>query len=779
MSDRLRVLDELGRELDGALEREAVASSRPVGRTLAIALAALLLLAGAAFAASYALTGNAIPGARDADVPPEATPRPGSAQLVDVRAEDPGDAPPWTLRLSTSQTGQLCVAIGQEVDGEFGLVGLDGRFRQLPLVGVDSCATREGPPPAMIGARIFDAQRPSEARTVVYGVAGTGLREATVRAGGEERELELGAGGSFLTAYRGYVEDVQPRVTLRFEQGGERTFSFGTLDRARAPDPQGGAPWVVRANERRGERQGQTCAQVSRAPGREGGPGFGGTPPVCGDLGRDDVFFEVAAFPRTSDLSQNLTPFPWPPSIARTVLWGAADETVEAITVLRDGQRTEVDLSGQGPGFVAVFPAGTEPEELVIEIRRRDGTTTTHRGGLNLLTARGEPRQSRFRRPVRPPLAPTPQVPGPQTPRPGPGGPSLTPDRFEPDADSVRIEERRPASSGPDWALRTWRARKRDGDQRVVCAQLGRVDAAGRFGLPGPQGQLRPLELSEAAGAACAPPGREAQPQRRETFLDDALAYAPKPVATVVWGLAGEGAERVDVRGPWGERRVQPTARDAFLLVLEPTLLDTEAARIYVRTEDGETRSSRNPGFRPAEVVPGSVRIGARAPDPAGLQPWAMQLWRTEGAAGLCREEGRLVAGRIGAVGHERGTFSPFPMYEAGDCPDEHLPAAPEDFPVAFGLGGSSGSAAPRSEAEHAARVRRRTQPGRTTISGIAADGVRTVTIRTPRDVRTLRPGPAGSFLVVYDGEFLRGDIEITARLDDGQALSRTMPLMP
>jgi hypothetical protein len=602
MSDRLRVLDELGRELDGALAREAAGSARPVGRTLAIALAAVLLLAGVAFAASYALTGHAIPGARDVDVPPEATPRPGSAQLVDLRAEDPGDAPPWTLRLSTSQTGQLCVAIGQEVDGTFGLVGLDGRFRELPLVGVDACATREGPPPAMIGARIFDAARERDVRTLVYGVAGTGLREATVRAGGQERELELGA-GSFVTAYRGYVEDVQPRVTLRFEDGGERTFSFGTLDRASAPDPEGGAPWTVRAQERRGERAGQTCAQVSRPPGREGGPGFGGTPPVCGDLDDAGVFFEVAPFPRTSDPAENLAPFPWPPTIARTVLWGAADDSVEAITVRRGEQRTEVDLSAEGPGFVAVFPAGTEPEQLVIEVRRADGTTTTHRGGINLLTSEGKPRESRFDRPVLPALRPGPDG-GPTFLPPRPSGRGEGPERFEADEDTVRIAQRRPAARGPDWALRTWRARARDGDEDVICAQLGRVDAAGRFGLPGPHGALRSLELTEQDGAACAPPDREAQPHRTETFLDDPLAYAPQPIATVVWGLAGAGAERVDVRGPWGERRVQPTVRDAFLLVLEPTLLDTEAARVYVRTEDGDTRTSRNPGFTPPRSCP-------------------------------------------------------------------------------------------------------------------------------------------------------------------------------
>lgn len=773
MTDRLRVLDELGRELDAALAREAAVTRRPVRRTLTIALAAALLLAGVAFAASYALTGSPIPGARGTDVPPEATPRPGTAQMVDLRAQDPdGNAPPWTLRLSTSRTGQLCAAVGQEVEGDFGLVGLDGRFRRLPLLGVDACATREGPPPALIGSRIFDAERPQDVRTVVYGVAGTGLREATVRAGGERRELELGAGGSFLATYRGYVEDVRPEVTLRFADDDPRTFAFGTLEGASAPDLGGGAPWVVRATPRSGgDRDGQTCAQVRQTRGRDGG-GFGGTPPVCGDLDRAGVFFEIAPFPRESDLSGDPGPFPWPAMLGRTVLWGAADETVEAVSLLRGDQRTEVDLSAQGPGFVTVLPAATEPRDLLVEVRRRDGATTTHRGGINLLTAQGEPRRSDFRRAIFPPLPPPPGAREP-------GTTSDLPDRFEHDEGSVRVEERRPAASGPDWALRTWRARERDGGERVVCAQVGRLDDGGRFGLPGPGGSLRPLDVGQRGGAACAARDDELQPERVKTFLDDPLAYAPRPVATVVWGLAGADAERVDVRGPWGERSARATDRGGYLLVLEPTVLDTEAARIYVRTEDGDTRTSRNPGFTPAEVVAGSVRIDARAPDPDGLQPWAVQLWRTDGADGLCREEGRLVDGRIGSVGHERGTFSPFPMYEAGACPDAGVPAGPGGLPVSFSVLSARGPLE-QSDALEQARVRRRTLPGRTTVSGIAADNVRTVTVRTPRDVRTLRPAPGGTFLVVYDGEFIgSAAVTVTATLDDGRTVTGALPLMP
>jgi hypothetical protein len=42
------------------------------------------------------------------------------------------------------------------------------------------------------------------------------------------------------------------------------------------------------------------------------------------------------------------------------------------------------------------------------------------------------------------------------------------------------------------------------------------------------------------------------------------------------------------------------------------------------------------------------------------------------------------------------------------------------------------------------------------------------VTLRTPRDVRTIRP-VGGAFLAVYDGAFYGGTITATARTRDGR----------
>ena len=51
----------------------------------------------------------------------------------------------------------------------------------------------------------------------------------------------------------------------------------------------------------------------------------------------------------------------------------------------------------------------------------------------------------------------------------------------------------------------------------------------------------------------------------------------------------------------------------------------------------------------------------------------------------------------------------------------------------------------------------------------------RQIALRTPRDVRTLRP-VGGVFLAVYDGAFYGGSIVATARLRDGRTVTQRIP---
>jgi hypothetical protein len=80
----------------------------------------------------------------------------------------------------------------------------------------------------------------------------------------------------------------------------------------------------------------------------------------------------------------------------------------------------------------------------------------------------------------------------------------------------------------------------------------------------------------------------------------------------------------------------------------------------------------------------------------------------------------------------------------------------------------------PRPELE------RRTLPGRTIITGLAQSDVVSVTLQTPRDVRTLRPsGPRHALIVVYDGEFFSGALTATIVLRDGHTVSENLPPAP
>jgi hypothetical protein len=77
--------------------------------------------------------------------------------------------------------------------------------------------------------------------------------------------------------------------------------------------------------------------------------------------------------------------------------------------------------------------------------------------------------------------------------------------------------------------------------------------------------------------------------------------------------------------------------------------------------------------------------------------------------------------------------------------------------------------------ARSSAQVARRTSPGRTLLTGTARDDVISVTLRTPRDIRTIHPGPGGLILAVYDGAFYGGHIDATAHLRNGQTITKTV----
>ena len=133
----------------------------PRRRFAAFALTGTLVLgvAGTAAGGTYlALRASSIAPFAAADVTPEQRVAPGTSRVLDVRAADPdADAPPWTVRVSRSHAGLVCTTVGQALNGEFGLVGLDGTFRALPEANADAWGR------ASCSARA--CSRPSAART--------------------------------------------------------------------------------------------------------------------------------------------------------------------------------------------------------------------------------------------------------------------------------------------------------------------------------------------------------------------------------------------------------------------------------------------------------------------------------------------------------------------------------------------------------------------------------------------------------------------------------------
>jgi hypothetical protein len=97
------------------------------------------------------------------------------------------------------------------------------------------------------------------------------------------------------------------------------------------------------------------------------------------------------------------------------------------------------------------------------------------------------------------------------------------------------------------------------------------------------------------------------------------------------------------------------------------------------------------------------------------------------------------------------------------------------DRPLTLIVDATAAASLPRAPSP--AQVARRTLPGRTILSGAADERVTAITLRTPREVRTVRPGPGGLVLVVYDGAFYGGQIEAIAYLRGGRTVTQTFPL--
>jgi hypothetical protein len=165
---------------------------------------------------------------------------------------------------------------------------------------------------------------------------------------------------------------------------------------------------------------------------------------------------------------------------------------------------------------------------------------------------------------------------------------------------------------------------------------------------------------------------------------------------------------------------------------------------------------------QPANVAP---TIEARAPDPNGGLPWALgAIPDRRGGWCLTQMPGRVVGETVGSIDFDTGRI--WTLFGPARCLERNVRGRAASVGYTFG----GGEIARMPGADPApGRIARRTLPGTTMVYGRARDDVASLTIATPRDVRTLVPSPrAHAFLAVYDGDFPTGEIVITAHFKDG-----------
>jgi hypothetical protein len=781
---RLSVLEALGGEFR-RLGEPPTGRGGLTRRTVLLALALTLLLAGIAAAAILITEGKPLPAPNAQDLQSSGVPLPATVRLAGLDAPDPNPTePPWDIRLSRTRAGETCTAVGQVLGGQFGIVGLDHVFRALPLGGVDACGVDAPHGPVLAGARVFVGTSSGDARTVVNGVAGAGARSVTVYGPEGPRALRLGPQGSFITVYPGYVEEVRPRVVVVMHNGSTHTVAFAQSSAFEVADPDGGSPWEISggADIGGGAYPDENCAQAMQKLGRSNPSRFNSplTPEVCGRLGAHPLFALMRRFVPESGLH---TGTPWGNNPTRTLVYGAAARRVLSLTLTGAGAPRQLAIDPHGGVFLAVLDGHVDPRSLTLTARLRDGGSVSYQRSTNLLESSftvvesaGTQRNKTSRPLYEPPV--------PAYRNPFPARQVEPPPADIPLARTVRetLRAKDPAG-GPEWALRSWQGlpnpRANFGvgyhPKRFICVQVGAVEDD-RLVEPRPGAPALPLSVgteSEADVGGCNAPSdllRFGPLAEAVSYVNDPYAYSPRPLRTVVWGMLRLDATHPVLLGAGAPRPLALDANHALFAVLPGRYWDAPLRIAAVIDGRTVTRSALQsfPG-PPAPATP-----QARAPDPNGGAPWGFAA-----GADHSTDYGRILDGRLAVIEARNGSLHNGPDGWSGGG---NGPALRKPPPVSFD---SNGGPEERPFEEHPAalprpEIERRTLPGRTIITGVADADVVSVTLATPRDVRTLRPsGPEHVLIVVYDGQFFGGEITATVELRDGRTVTEAVPNGP
>jgi hypothetical protein len=205
-NNRLPALQELGRRLHAAARRDMPVPAPRRGRgrrALVFAVAALLLVAGAAGAARLIAVGEPVEDRRD--LPKDHAPV-GAGRIV-VQAPDPSGGLHWAARVYTSKAGQDCILAGQRRGSSLGITR-GGVFRPFAGNTRGICGRLDR---VRLFANAATFSLPAQ-RTLIFGRTRPGIRAVRVTGAGAPQSVRVAQEGAFLLVFEGSVAATAVRV---------------------------------------------------------------------------------------------------------------------------------------------------------------------------------------------------------------------------------------------------------------------------------------------------------------------------------------------------------------------------------------------------------------------------------------------------------------------------------------------------------------------------------------------------------------------------------------
>lgn len=224
---------------------------------------------------------------------------------------------------------------------------------------------------------------------IIQGRADEEVKRVVVSGPGGTYDVPVARDGAFVVLYSAKVRGTAT-LTAHLRDGATRFFEIVIPPSAASPggvkadDPGGLPPWALHAQERVfGPRKGQTCAQFEQDP--VPGAVHAVSTPMCGDLHAHPVFADTTQFgPRAGRRrfgQGSRTP-------KRLIVWGAVSSAVKKVIVDGPGEPRTLALGRVGRPFMTVYPEGTSPEAITLEITLADGKPQRFRAPRRLFVTR-------------------------------------------------------------------------------------------------------------------------------------------------------------------------------------------------------------------------------------------------------------------------------------------------------------------------------------------------------------------------------------------------------